>query len=122
MSWNFNKRHRAQHLTSLTPGDHVWIKDTKEKGTVIRQAEAPRSYVIDTPREILHRNQNHLVTTPVAPAAQTILPELEQFTGQPASPDQAEQGPVQPGSSEPPARCPARDRQPPGYLKDFVAK
>ena len=92
LSWNFNKRLRAQHLTSLATGDHVWIKDTKEKGTVIRQAEAPRSYVIDTPRGVLRHNQNHLVTTPVAPAAQTILPEPEQPTGQPVTPDQTERG------------------------------
>lgn len=90
LSWNFNKRHRAQHLTRLTPGDHVWVKDTKEKGTVIRQVEAPRSYVMDTPRGNLRRNQNHLVSTPVAPAAQTILPEPEQFTGHPVRSDHAE--------------------------------
>ena len=69
LSWNFNKRHRAQHLTSLTPGDHVWIKDRKKKGMVIRQAKAPRSYVIHTPRGILRCNRNHLVTTPMAAAA-----------------------------------------------------
>lgn len=50
LSWKFNKRHRAQHLKRLTPGDHVWVKHTKEKGIVKRQAAAPRSYVIDTPR------------------------------------------------------------------------
>ena len=135
MSWNFNKRDRAHHLKGLTPGDHVWVKDTKEKGTVIRQAEAPRSYIVDTPRGNLRRNRNHLVSTPVAPAAQailpdhptrpshqTILPEPEQPTGQQVGPGHAEQGSVQPCSPEPPTRYPVRERQPPGYLKDFVAK
>ena len=132
---HFNKRHRAQQLTTLTPGDHVWIKDTKEKGTVISQANAPRSYVIDSPRGILRRNRNHLVTTPVPPAELTTSPEpdlptdqpvsparAEQIPVQPESPAPAEQGPAQPGSPVTRARYPARERQPPGYLKDFVLK
>ncbi|KAI4883038.1 hypothetical protein NFI96_008819, partial [Prochilodus magdalenae] len=80
---HFNKSHRAQQLTTLTPGDHVWIKDTKEKGTVISQANTPRSYVIDSPRGILRRNRNHLVTTPVPPAEQTTSPEPDLPADQP---------------------------------------
>ncbi|XDV25073.1 hypothetical protein PO909_029054 [Leuciscus waleckii] len=129
------REHQERDEILSQVSDHVWVKDTKEKGTVIRQAEAPRSYVIDTPRGNLRRNRNHLVSTPVAPAAQTtlpdhptrpshqtILPEPEQLTGQPVRPDHAGPGPVQPCSPEPPARYPARERRPPGYLKDFVAK
>ncbi|KAI4905796.1 hypothetical protein NFI96_024894, partial [Prochilodus magdalenae] len=127
---HFNKRHRAQQLTTLTPGDHVWIKDTKEKGTVISQANTPRSYVIDSPRGILRRNRNHLVTTPVPPAEQTTSPEpdlpadqpvsparAEQIPVHPEGPAQAERGPAQPGSPVTRARYPARERQPPGVTK-----
>lgn len=137
---NFNKRHRAQQLSTLTPGKHVWIKDTKEKGTVISQADTPRSYVIDSPRGTLRRNRHHLVSTPVPPAEQTISPEpdlpadqpvspalAEQTPVRPESPAQAEPGPAEPGPAQPGspvtrARYPARERQPPGYLKDFVPK
>lgn len=137
---NFNKRHRAQQLSTLTPGKHVWIKDTKEKGTVISQADTPRSYVIDSPRGTLRRNRHHLVSTPVPPAEQTISTEpdlpadqpvspalAEQTPVRPESPAQAEPGPAEPGPAQPGspvtrARYPARERQPPGYLKDFVPK
>ncbi|KAI4890341.1 hypothetical protein NFI96_013731, partial [Prochilodus magdalenae] len=119
---HFNKRHRVQQLTTLTPGDHIWIKDTEEKGTVISQANTPRSYVIDSPRGILRRNHNHLVTTPVPPAEQTTSPEPDLPADQPVSPARAEQIPVQPGSPMTRACYPARERQPPGYLKDFVLK
>ncbi|KAI4879857.1 hypothetical protein NFI96_004001 [Prochilodus magdalenae] len=111
---HFNKRHRAQQLTTLTPDNHVWIKDTKEKGTVISQANTPRSYVIDSPRGILRRNCNHLVTTLVPPAEQTTSPEPDLPADQPVSPARAEQIPVQPGSPMTRACYPARERQPPG--------
>ncbi|KAL2103182.1 hypothetical protein ACEWY4_000050 [Coilia grayii] len=90
-----NKRHRAQQLTTLTPGDHVWVKDTKEKGTVISQANTPRSYVIDSPRGVLRHNRNHLIIAPVLPAEQIVSPEPDLPTDQPPSPARAEQGPAQ---------------------------
>lgn len=63
----FNKRHRAYDLPQLHPGESVWISDTREKGTVIMSAETPRSYLVDSPKGILHRNRSPLVPTPVAP-------------------------------------------------------
>lgn len=62
-----NKRHRAYDLPQLHPGESVWISDTREKGTVIMSAETPRSYLVDSPKGILHRNLSPLVPTPVAP-------------------------------------------------------
>ena len=64
---NFNRRHRAHHLPGLNTGDHVWVSDTKERGTVLRTAHTPRSYLVKTPSGVLHRNRGHLVNTPVGP-------------------------------------------------------
>ena len=64
---NFNRRHRAHDLPGLQQGDHVWVADTKEKGTVLARTDMPRSYIIETPRGILR----HLVSTPVSPVHQT---------------------------------------------------
>ncbi|ROL55227.1 hypothetical protein DPX16_5737 [Anabarilius grahami] len=47
-------------------GEPVWISDTKQKGTVIMNAETPRSYLVDSPKGILRRNRSHIVSTPVA--------------------------------------------------------
>lgn len=40
----FNQRHKARDMTFLRPGEHVWVKDTSEKGTVVSTAGSPRSY------------------------------------------------------------------------------
>ncbi|KAI5085944.1 hypothetical protein C0J45_23539, partial [Silurus meridionalis] len=53
----FNQRHKARDMTYLRPGEHVWIKDTSEKGTVVSTAGSPRSYLIATPRGTLRRNR-----------------------------------------------------------------
>lgn len=45
---NFNKRHRAHDLPERELGDHVWVTDTKEKGTVRARADSPRSYIVET--------------------------------------------------------------------------
>lgn len=87
----------------------------------MRQTEVPRSYIIDTPRRILHCNRNlrHSTTCsssadhPTITSYQAISPEAEQLTGQPVCLGASSASP------EPPRHCPARERQPPGYLKDF---
>ncbi|KAJ8366288.1 hypothetical protein AAFF_G00363110 [Aldrovandia affinis] len=64
---NYNRRHRAHDMPHLQPGDHVWVKDMLQRGTVVSTADTPRSYLIETPRGTLRRNRFHLSPTSVAP-------------------------------------------------------
>ncbi|KAK0150891.1 Gag-Pol polyprotein [Merluccius polli] len=61
---NFNKRHRVRDLSQLTPGQPVWITDTKSQGTVVSSHSAPRSYMVDGPAGSIRRNRHHLVPFP----------------------------------------------------------
>lgn len=66
----FNRRHRTQTLPPLQPGQHVWIKPTHTEGTVVSQAQTPRSYEVETPDGgRLRRNRSHLREIPVPPAS-----------------------------------------------------
>nr|XP_010790875.1 PREDICTED: transmembrane protein 170B [Notothenia coriiceps] len=61
---NYNKRHRVRDLSQLTPGQPVWITDTKSQGTVVSSHSAPRSYIVDGPSGTIRRNRHHLVPFP----------------------------------------------------------
>ena len=58
---NFNKRHRAAPLSTLSPGTKVHIISYDQTGTVVKKADAPRSYIIETPKKDIHRNREHLI-------------------------------------------------------------
>jgi len=55
----FDRRHRANSLDPLEPGDTVWIPDRGASGVVVDQA-APRSYNVETSSGELRRNRRHL--------------------------------------------------------------
>ncbi len=57
----FNRSHRARKLSLLQPGDHVWISDAKESGTIVTSHSAPRSYLVNTQQGTVRRNRHHLV-------------------------------------------------------------
>lgn len=87
---NFNRRHRAKPLSSLSPGQEVWITDTKTSGTVIQSHTSPRSYLVDAPHGVVRRNRLHLIPLQ-SPAQdeggqqqQEPLPVLEQDHAPPA--------------------------------------
>ena len=61
---DYVRYHRAQHLSTLSAGDPVWIQDAKIGGTVVGKAGTPRSYLVQTPTTCLRRNRRHLVPTP----------------------------------------------------------
>ncbi|ROL41873.1 hypothetical protein DPX16_3501 [Anabarilius grahami] len=42
-SSNYDRRHRVRNLSDLSPGDQVWITDTRSTGTVTSAHETPRS-------------------------------------------------------------------------------
>ncbi|XP_026567422.1 uncharacterized protein LOC113443432 [Pseudonaja textilis] len=57
----YNRRHRAKPLSDLVPGEHVWVTDTKESGTVLQNHTSPRSYLVDVPKGVVRRNSQHLI-------------------------------------------------------------
>ena len=58
---NFNKRHRAAPLSTLPPGTKVHITSYDQPGTVVKKADAPRSYIIETSKRDIRRNREHLI-------------------------------------------------------------
>lgn len=58
----FNRRHAARELPPLRPGVLVWVKDYKQKATVLHPANRPRSFVVETHAGVLlERNRKMLV-------------------------------------------------------------
>ena len=53
---DYDRYHRAQHLSTLSAGDPVWAQDAKIGGTVVGKAGTPRSYLVHTPTTCLRRN------------------------------------------------------------------
>ena len=65
---DYDRRHRMQPLPELSPGDPVLIKMDGEKGwklpgEVVRKC-APRSFLVQTPRDHLRQNRQHLKQIP----------------------------------------------------------
>lgn len=58
---NYNRRHGAKSLSSLSSGQQVWITDTKTSGTVIQNHTSPRSYLVDAPHGVVRCNRPHLI-------------------------------------------------------------
>ncbi|XP_061132648.1 uncharacterized protein K02A2.6-like [Syngnathus typhle] len=116
---NFDKRHRAHTLPALQPGDHVWVKDMQQRGTVVSAANTPRSYIVETSGGNLRRNRYHLSRTPVAPEPHITVPDMGESNS-----TETLKGPVSPvvlsGSPESERRYPSRVRKTPEYLKDYV--
>ena len=69
----YDKRRGAKPMPDLMPGDSVKIKTEDQKkwsdsGKVIRKAQAPRSYHVQTQKgSIIRRNRRHLMKTPSRP-------------------------------------------------------
>ena len=74
---NFNRRHRAP-LSTLQPGTEVVSTNHDQPGTVVKEADGPRSFVIEMPTKIIRRNREHLVPVESSPRPPTPkkLPEL----------------------------------------------
>lgn len=63
---DFDKRHRVQELPPLPEDTDVWVQSDGEplQGRVVSMANAPRSYIVDVPSGLLHRNRQHLSAIP----------------------------------------------------------
>ena len=60
---NFDRRHKAQELKKLVPGESVWVPEMRTEGIVEKEV-LPRSYQVLTPRGTLRRNRQHLRPIP----------------------------------------------------------
>ena len=67
---NFNKRHSAAPLGTLSPGTKVHITSHDQPGTVVEKAEVPRSYIIETLTRDICCNREHLV--PLEPVPKSL--------------------------------------------------
>ena len=78
---DYDRRHRVQDLPPIPSDTDVWIRthDRTSSGTVVRQANAPRSYIVDTPFGEVRRNRQQLNIIP-----QTV--DNSTSTNQPADP------------------------------------
>ena len=63
----YNQRHQARALPEIPDNTPVWVtaQNRPEPGRVTSQADAPRSYLVETPTGQVRRNQQHLTPMPV---------------------------------------------------------
>ena len=63
---NYDHRHRTKSLTPLPINSEVWITSGTEpvRGTVVANADSPRSYIVETPNGQVRRNREHLNIVP----------------------------------------------------------
>ncbi|KAF3851481.1 hypothetical protein F7725_013253 [Dissostichus mawsoni] len=94
------KRFCKKQQYKLTPGQPVWITDTKSQGTVVSSHSAPRSYIVDGPSGTIRRNRHHLVPfpetvphTPHTPTPSTPPQPGEPTLGSPERPESPKQTP-----------------------------
>ena len=70
---NYDRHHRVQPLPLLPDNTDVWIttEGQKTQGQVVSQADAPRSYLVDTPTGQIRRNRRHLNKVPDSSSVST---------------------------------------------------
>ena len=57
-------RHRTKPQEPLLPHTEVHVKDQDQPGIVLRKAETPRSYIVETPTSTIRRNSSQLLKMP----------------------------------------------------------
>lgn len=59
---NFDNRHGVRELPLISDNHNVWVSTGGDPtpGTVVSTAPTPRSYVINTPTGVVHRNRSQL--------------------------------------------------------------
>ena len=55
------KANSAWRVPELSQGQTVWIPDHKENVEVVDKHMTPRSYIVKTPPNTVHRNCRHLI-------------------------------------------------------------
>ena len=75
---DFDHRHRVKSLPDIPDNTIVWMNpsDQQPTGRVITRANAPCSYIVDTPTGMVRRNRRQLYTVPdTAPLINAPSPE-----------------------------------------------
>ena len=67
--YQYDRRHGARELEPLTPGESVLLKTDEENqwsksGQVVLADPDNRTYMVDTPQELLRPNRNHIQSVP----------------------------------------------------------
>ena len=106
---NFDRRHKARNLPPIQPGDPLWLPEEKVVGRVLDKADTPRSYVVETPKRVIRRNQGHLNPLP-RPSTKT--------TSEP-SPVKAQTPSSSPPVGQPITTRSGREVRPPERYQDF---
>ena len=70
--YNYSKG--VRQLPELIPGTRVFVKDAKKFGTVIKRAEQPRSYIIQTDTNPVRRNRYTIFPTKPKDTEETSSP------------------------------------------------
>lgn len=78
----FNRRHLARPLPELSQGQKVWITTENIPDAVVRQAETPRSFLVQTDRGQFRRNRIHLHAVGHPPEAPVPRPSPQQTDAQ----------------------------------------
>ena len=69
---DFDRRHRSYPLPPIPNNTDVWVTSGPAvSGRVTRQADAPRSYMVETPNGEVRRNRTHLNVVPPNQATST---------------------------------------------------
>ena len=105
-----NRRHAANELPTLEPGNVVFVRDRQETG-IVQGTTAPRSYLVDTPGGTFRRNRCHVVPLP-EPETESAPTSGEESGGDRIEPNSST-GPVPMSAQE---RYPERLRKPPERL------
>ena len=58
---SYDKRHRVIPLPQLKPDAEVNITTHHEQGTILKPANTPRSYYVQTPTKVIRRNREHII-------------------------------------------------------------
>ena len=72
---NYDKRHRVIPLAPLKLDTEVNITTHHEQGTVLKSANSPRSYYVQTPTKVIRRNREHIV--PLNPGTPVKSPDVK---------------------------------------------
>ncbi|OXA38361.1 hypothetical protein Fcan01_26796, partial [Folsomia candida] len=74
---DYDSHHRVQPKEDLQPEEVVWVKDLRTWGKVLENANAPRSLIVDTPREKFRRNSLALTRAHTNDLPEPPAPDLD---------------------------------------------
>ncbi|KAF4528167.1 hypothetical protein B566_EDAN016430 [Ephemera danica] len=70
-------RYKARTSPALDIGTRVWIKDLRREGRIVRKCAEPRSFMVQTARGTLRRNNIHLTKLPEPSECSDTISEVD---------------------------------------------